>query len=408
MIKNLTASAEGLFLGSRAAPGLAALAAVVFSAAPALAEPLRGPGGATVAGHPAEGRLESFLGEPKCDIQQVHKGGRFPNMLVAVDGSVLALWGGVKVRRSEDAGVTWGPEIMVAKGFMGGGAIVNETNGEILAFVEKHHPPAPLTVYRSMDHGRTWSPMDAVIKPDTNGNVPSMHMNEAGITLRHGKHAGRIIRPARHYAGGNDRRIHWPKHYTTAIYSDDGGKNWETSKPFAEMGTGEATLAELSDGRLYYNSRCHWNKNKPPKRRRCAYSADGGETWTDWRIVQILPDGPQNSTYGCMGGLVRLPIQGKDILVFSNCDSPSGRRRGTAWVSFDGGRTWPLKRLVFSGSFAYSSLSAGRPATKSEGWVYLNFEGGPKGGSTVARFNLSWLLKGEKTGDGEVPKWVLR
>ena len=247
--------------------------------------------------------------------------------------------------------------------------------------------------------------MEAVIWPDTNGNVPSMHMNEAGITLRHGRYAGRIIRAARHYASTN-QESDWPEHYTTAIYSDDGGKTWNTSKPFAEMGTGEAAIAELSDGRLYYNSRSHWNKTKPPKRRRCAWSINGGETWTGWWVVEIPPDGPQDTTYGCMGGLVRLPIRGKDILIYSNCDSPAGRRLGTVWASFDGGKSWPLKRLVFERDFAYSSLSAGRPGTKSEGWIYLNFEGGPKGGATVARFNLSWLLNGEKTGDGEVTKWI--
>ena len=60
----------------------------------------------TAAGHPAEGNLESFLGESKLDIQQVYTDGRFPNILVAVDGSLLALWAGVKVRRSEDGGQT--------------------------------------------------------------------------------------------------------------------------------------------------------------------------------------------------------------------------------------------------------------------------------------------------------------
>lgn len=62
-----------------------------------------------------------------------------------------------------------------------------------------------------------------------------------------------------------------------------------------------------------------------------------------------------------------------------------------------------MKRLVYEGAFAYSSLDAGRPGTASEGWMYLLFEGGPKGGGTMARFNLSWLVQGEKTGDGEVP-----
>ena len=74
------------------------------------------------------------------------------------------------------------------------------------------------------------------------------------------------------------------------------------------------------------------------------------------------------------------------------------------WASFDGGKTWPVKRLVFAGPSAYSSLDAGRPGTPSEGWIYLHFEGGPGGGSQVARFNLAWLLDGESTEDGEIPQ----
>lgn len=358
----------------------------------------------TAAGLPSEGALEIFLGVPKLEIQQVHKRGRFPNVVVGLDGTVISFMGGVKVKRSEDGGETWGDDIQVGKGFMGGGVIVNEANGEILAFVEKHHPPAKLTVYRSKDHGQTWAAMAAEFLPDVNGNVPSMHMNDAGITLRHGKHAGRIIRATRHYAGKN-ARSKWPEHYTTASYSDDHGKTWHTSKPFADMGTGEAALCELADGTLYYNSRAHWYKNQdkePPLRRRCAWSDDGGATWRDWRIVSVLPDGPQNTNYGCMGGLVRLPIVGKDILLYSNCASDRGRKQGTVWASFDGGKTWPIMRLLEKGSFGYSSLNAGRPGTKSEGWIYLNYE---SRGSKVARFNLGWVLKGKSTGDGEVPKF---
>jgi sialidase-1 len=408
VIRNMMRHSRGLFLVSTAALGLATLATMAASAAFAPEGQQRRDATVTAAGHPAEGTVESFLGKPKLDLQQVYKGGRFPNIVVAVDGTVLAFWNGVKVRRSEDGGATWGPEIMVGKGFMGGGVTVNETSGEISAFVEKHHPPAPLTVYRSGDHGKTWSAMEAVIKPDSRGNVPSMHMNEHGITLRHGTHAGRLLRPSRHYAGKNER-ARWPKHYTTAIYSDDGGRTWQTSDPFPAFGTGEAAVAELSDGRIYYNSRRHWApEGKDPRRRWIATSDDGGKTWKDLWMCQALPDGPQDTNYGCMGGLVRLPVKDRDILLYSNCDSPRGRVRTTVWASFDGGRTWPLKRLVYSGRGAYSSLNAGRLATKSEGWIYLNFEGGPKGGSTVARFNLSWLLNGEKTGDGKLPKWLPR
>ena len=362
--------------------------------------------GSPAIGAPMEGSIEPFLGEPKFESQQVFKGGRFPNVVVATDGTVLAFWDGVKVRRSEDAGMTWGAEIVVGKGFMAGGVTVDESSGDILAFVEtKHTPQASLTVYRSADHGKTWRAQETVIHPNKDGNVPTMHMNEHGITLRHGQHKGRLLRPTRWFAGSNDPSF-YPKHYTDAIYSDDGGKTWQTSDPFPANGTGEATLAELSDGRIYYNSRRHWApKGENPRRRWTAWSDDGGEKWKECGICEILPDGDQVRDYGLMGGLVRLPVQGRDILIFSNIESPTGRHHGTVWASFDGGKTWPIKRLVDAGPFAYSSLDAGRPGTASAGWIYLLYEKGEAGG-TVARFNLGWVLGGEKTGNGAVPDWL--
>ena len=361
----------------------------------------------TAAGHSAEGNIEPYLAEPYLELQQVFRDERFPNVVVAVDGTIVATFGtsGVRARRSLDGGQTWGDEIIISKpGFQCGGMTVDETSGDIIAFVEDRHPPAPLRIFRSSNNGKTWQQQETLIKPDSKGNVPSMHMNEHGITLRHGKHKGRLIRPSRWYAGRN-ARDRWARHYTNAIYSDDGGKTWRTSEPFPAFGTGEATVAELSDGTVYYNSRRHWaEEGASPRRRWTCISKDGGATWTELKMVPVLPDGPQDTNYGCMGGLVRLPVAGKDVLIYSNCDSPAGRRLGTVWASFDGGKTWPLKRLVFEGSFAYSSINAGRPGTDSEGWVYLHFEGGPKGGSTMAKFNLSWLLKGEMTGDGEPPQ----
>ena len=64
----------------------------------------------------------------------------------------------------------------------------------------------------------------------------------------------------------------------------------------------------------------------------------------------------------------------------------------------------PVKRLVDGGRSGYSSLSVGRHGTPSEGWIYLHYEHDPFKGSHMARFNLSWLLEGELTGDGDLPK----
>ena len=74
-----------------------------------------------------------------------------------------------------------------------------------------------------------------------------------------------------------------------------------------------------------------------------------------------------------------------------------GRERISVWASFDGGRTWPVKRLVYDGPSAYSNLGVGRTGTPSQGKIYLIFEGGPTGCYEVVHvvsFNLSWLLDG--------------
>ena len=111
---------------------------------------------------------------------------------------------------------------------------------------------------------------------------------------------------------------------------------------------------------MYYNSRRHWaEEGADPRRRWTATSADGGKPWKGLTYCKVLPDGPQNTNYGCMAGLTRLNVQGRDILLYSNCDSPGGRRLGTVWASFDGGKSWPIKRLVFKGAFGYSAMTSG-------------------------------------------------
>jgi sialidase-1 len=253
-----------------------------------------------------------------------------------------------------------------------------------------------------------------------------MHANasEAGVTLRHGEHKGRLLVTATF-------RPHAKEHpsdrdpadaiFSCAIYSDDGGDTWQVSGFFPEGYTEEAALAELHDGRIYYNSRSHsgyYDKTlarelRPDETmRREAWSNDGGETWQNLNIIQVLPDGGgYGRGYGMKGGLTRLPVKGRDVLMFSNADTGGGdRKRMTVWASFDGAKTWPVKRLVYAPHGAYSSLAAGRPDTASEGLIYLLFEGGPDGrysAMQVARFNLSWILEGERTGSGEVPQWVL-
>src|SRR5690554_574443 len=357
--------------------------------------------------NPGKNIIGNIQKQPFFEVAELFSDERFPNVVVTTEGTVLAVWGNknLSVRRSEDGGETWGPEISIAEpSFQGGGAIVDDISGDILFFGEDKHPPAPLTIYRSSDDGRSWTAEKPVIHPNSLHHIPSMHMNEHGITLKTGKYKGRLIRPSRYYGEGNDRQF-WNTHYTNAIYSDDGGRTWQSSEPFPAFGTGEAAIAELNDGTLYYNSRRHKSTDgTSPRKRYIAFSSDGGQTWDNLSICDELPDGAQHTDYGLMGGLTKIPDKKLNILLFSNIDVPSDtkdedvpfelrtsrRFNGTIWASIDGGESWSVKKVVEVGSFAYSSLATGIEGTPSEGFIYLFYES--DGGGKIARFNLKWLL----------------
>ena len=318
--------------------------------------------------------------EPFFDSQKLFSSERFPNLVITNNGTLIATWGSSKViaKRSIDGGKSWGNEIVIADpGFHGGGTLVDDVTGNIFVFVEEGHPVSPIQIYVSEDDGRSWEKHQTIIDQDINGNLASMHMNEHGMTLKKGIYEGRLIRPARYY-GNNNSKEEYPNHYSNAIYSDDRGKSWKTSSPFPAFGTGEAALEELSNGIIYYNSRRHYsNDGLNPKMRHVAFSYDGGETWEDLSVSNVLPDGAQFRDYGLMGGLTRIPLEKYDILLFSNIISSkkeNGRTNGYVWVSLDGGKSWPLKRSIDKGSFAYSSMIAGRSGTISEGMIFLLYE----------------------------------
>ena len=87
-----------------------------------------------------DGALAAFQGKEKFEIQGIFGKGRQPNVVVALDGTVLATFvtgEEFQVRRSEDAGKTWGKPIVLGKYkhiFSGGGVTVDGTSGDILVF----------------------------------------------------------------------------------------------------------------------------------------------------------------------------------------------------------------------------------------------------------------------------------
>lgn len=334
-----------------------------------------------------------------------HTKTRIPNLTITPKGTLIASTdSGHMVRTSRDDGKTWSKPISL--NYSGGGSlIVDETTGDVL-IVSGHG-----VLMRSRDDGETWTQESITIRSNLAGlgapDSPApilISCSESGITLQHGEHKGRLLMPGRIMAPlGNNDQEHWMFHYNTSMFSDDHGKTWQVSHP-VQSGTGEGTLAEFSDGIVYYNSRSHLSTDH---RRQLAYSHDGGDRYVDWEVCEDLREVGEpfyfkygtKPSYGCCAGLVRLPLSltsGKDMLLFSAPDDPGGdRTHMTVWCSLDRSRSWQLKKLIYEKGCAYSSLAAA-----PNGMVYLLFEKGtdkgPYGKVSLARFNLSWFFGTEK------------
>lgn len=337
-------------------------------------------------------------------IDLFDRGTRIPNIVVTTKGTVIASAGnGHRLRISTDEGKTWS-EPQELKFPADGNMIVDETTGDVLMVSGRG------VLMRSRDEGKTWTQEKITIKPNLAGQGASdsttsmsLSCSESGVTLKYGPKKGRLLMPGRIMPpfGKNDQE-HWMYHYNTSMFSDDHGKTWQVSNP-VQSGTGEGTLAEFSDGIVYYNSRSHLATDH---RRQLAYSHDGGDRYVDWEVCEDLREVGEpfyfkygtKPSYGCCAGLVRLPLEltnGKDVLFYSSPDDPGGDRvRMTVWCSLDRSRSWKIKRLIYEKGCAYSSLAAG-----PDGMIYLLFEKGddkgPYGKVTLARFNLAWFF-GEK------------
>ena len=147
-----------------------------------------------------------------------------------------------------------------------------------------------------------------------------------GVQLQGGPHAGRVVMPF-NQGPPNDWRVY-------AAYSDDGGDTWRMGDTAPEDGAGHANevqMAECSDGSLLLVARQFGGGG----RRKCARSIDGGATWTQLAAVPDLPDP------SCMGGLVNVQRAPGAMLACTGPADERRRRQGRAWLSTDGGRTWP-------------------------------------------------------------------
>lgn len=326
---------------------------------------------------------------------------RIPALALTTRGTLLAFCEGRKygrgdagiiellLRRSTDGGLTWGdPQVVVAEEGMTCGnpcPVVDAEDGTIwLPFCKNLaegdeglivQGKAPRTVWltKSTDDGQSWmEPIEitAAVKD------PSWTWYATGPGHGIQLQTGRLLVPCDHIVGVAFHRQ--DPYHSHVIYSDDHGATWRIGG-IVEEGTNECAVVELADGSLYINCRNY----RGEKRRAYARSEDGGLSFTPraWDDTLVEPI--------CQAGMVGLPLGDGEVgILFSNPASTE-RERLTVRLSMDGGRTWPLARVLHEGSAAYSDL-----AVLPDGAIYCLYERGtqcPYERLTLARFNRAWL-----------------
>ena len=252
----------------------------------------------------------------------------------------------------------------------------------------------------SADDGCSWRIEKASVVPNIFTHVDGKEYELTGWThgAAHGIQlkSGRLICPARENAGKYTDWTDLKDHvYNSAVYSDDHGKTWNVSLP-VQLGTAEGTLIERGDGSILYNSRAYFGDGK----RYTAVSYDGGESFCEFDTANGLIE---ETRMGCNASFIRvakekfvnpdlLPKSSTGITIFVNPRSTQ-RRRITACISFDDGKTFEESKVFWHGTGAYTSLEFNEITQK----FCLLYEKGTEqnkyeNGIAAVEFDLEWLL----------------
>ncbi len=358
---------------------------------------------------------------------------RIPGIIVTAKGTALAYcearkysgedWGEIEIhlRRSTDGGRTWSPAKQVAH--LGPRTVSHNPSGRRPKRPEGepdeqtvNNPVAIAgrdgTVHflycieyqrafymRSVDDGITWSKAVEITsafdhyRSELDWQIIATGPGHA-IQLR----TGRLVAPFWMKTTNQQAQF---KGGIGVIYSDEDGKIWRRGGIALRDAT-EPNIAELADGRVLVTVR----NSDPRHRRTVAYSRDGATGWSPPEFVDELLEP------GCMAGMVSHPGIGeakKPLLLFSNPHTTKPDHKDRVNVSIhaseDGGRTWPVSKLLQPGPSAYSDL-----AVLPDGMILCFYESGTPEAAlkhkrpwaysdiTLARFNLEWLTNGSDQG----------
>ncbi|UZJ31643.1 sialidase family protein [Streptomyces endophytica] len=310
---------------------------------------------------------------------------RIPAVVRARSGAVLAFAEGrvssaadsgdidTVLKRSTDAGRTWGPLQVVARngtGTAGNPAPVVLAGGRVLLWTVHNAadatedrirrgavPPADgrrVWLQHSDDDGATWSPpselTDQVKRPDWRWYATGPGH---ALRLRHGPYAGRLLVPANHSTPpGDPADTGTEPRYNGShtLLSDDGGATWRIGAVDGDthptVAPNETTAAELPDGTVYLNTR---SQAAAAWHRADTVSTDGGESLR-------TPFRPQAGLAGpvCQGSVLHLDDH--RTLLFSGPAHPDARALMTLRTSRDAGLTWRTVHTTGGLPAGYSDL----------------------------------------------------
>jgi sialidase-1 len=165
--------------------------------------------------------------------------------------------------------------------------------------------------------------------------------------------------------------------HSVNAYSDDHGKSWKVGELIGDR-TDESHNAELADGTILQNMR---QDVRTIKARAIAASHDGGVSFSPIHYDETLVDP------SCNAGFFRYHLGAEDLLVFTNAAS-TVREKLTVHLSMDGGKSWPVARVIYPGPTAYST--AIQLHDGSIGVLYEHGEHFEVEKITFVRFTLDW------------------
>lgn len=247
----------------------------------------------------------------------------------------------------------------------------------------------------SDDHGKTWAPrreLTTDVKRDSWGWYATGPVHS--IQIQNGKHKGRLVIPSNHRIG--DKGADQGPEGSQLLLSDDHGKTWrlgaidDTYED--DLRANETTVVELSDGRLYINTRDQ--QGKSPGTRGAAYSSDGGESYEPatnkdykWFSPLSAPFDPPVVQCSLLRATPADDSAATSVILFSGPDEngPTGKGRSDLRIRFstDDTKTWQDGPLLHTGPAAYSDMVELEP-----GHVGVLFEAGDKGSKSANRIDF--------------------